>query len=110
MGIRKSAQTERRGVSGMGKPFGSPNNRNVRSARRHIPLYVRICVQPYSGQLQWIAACKSALRPERKWKIETARVRGIPAIPRRSPRTPPPPRSPPVVVNIRLGRWRNLAG
>src|ERR1700751_2382927 len=29
-------------------------------------------------------------------KNETARVRGVPAIPRRSPRPPPLPRSPPV--------------
>jgi hypothetical protein len=35
----------------------------------------------------------------------TARVRGIPAIPRRSPRTPFP-RSPPVWMNGRLERWR----
>src|SRR5215813_8479082 len=39
-------------------------------------------------------------------KNETARVRGVPAIPRRSPRTPPSPGPHRYVVNIRLGRWR----
>jgi hypothetical protein len=72
MGIRKSAQTERQGCRGMW-PLGSPNDANVRSKRRHIPLYVGICVR-YSGPLRSTADMEVGAYVERKLKIETARV------------------------------------
>ena len=97
--------------------------------RRHIPLYVSICLQPYRmcaepycGQDRDVPDTKPAVAKKtkaprrrgfnrgllRRWglreahchlnnvraatpfpsKIEAARVRGVPAIPRRSPRTP----------------------
>ena len=51
MGIRRSSVKNRKaGVSGDGVAVRLPNNATLRSVRRHIPLYVGICVQPYCGQ------------------------------------------------------------
>ena len=51
MGIRRSRVKNRKaGVSGDGVAVRLPNKATLRSVRRHIPLYVGICVQPYCGQ------------------------------------------------------------
>ena len=68
----------------------------IRSVGRHIPLYVGICVPALLRPTLNEAALKSGAWVRKLLRIETARVRGVPAIPRRSPRTPPLPRSPPV--------------
>ena len=67
MGIRKSSVKNRKaGVSGDGVAIRLPNNATVRSARRHIPLYVGICAQPYCGQHRWAGRHKTSDRPRKQ--------------------------------------------
>src|SRR5262249_54792574 len=54
-------------------------------------LYVGICVPALLRPTLNEVALKSGDWVRKRLRIETARVRGVPAIPRRSPRTPPPP-------------------
>ena len=74
MGNRTSSVKNRKaGVSGDGVAIRLPNNATVRSARRHIPLYVGICVQPYCGQHRWARRHKTS---DRK-KTKAPRERGL---------------------------------
>jgi hypothetical protein len=51
MGTASQRKPKGPGVGGgLGEPSGRPNSATLQSLRRHIPLYVGICVQPYCGQ------------------------------------------------------------
>jgi hypothetical protein len=76
-----------RGVGGWG-PFGRTNS--TISAPFHSIVRLYMCVAPLLPTLNGRRHVKSGVG-QKQIDLETARVRGVPAIPRRSPRTPPPP-------------------